>query len=163
MMTNEVKNLNNLIIFLDFDGVLHPFFPRAELSDDENKYFSYVKNFEEAITHIQNHFNVRIVISSSWRLNKTIEELKTNFSKNISALIIDITPEINDEVLYHGLREMEAKQWLLENETYNIWIALDDHEFLWSTKDNLVICNDGFKKEETSDLFKKVYNLKALM
>ena len=161
-MTNEVKKKNSLIIFLDFDGVLHPFFPRGDLSDEENKYFSYVKNFEDAIVSILDYFDVKIVISSTWRINKPIDELKTNFSEKISNLIIDITPEINDEVLYDGLREMEAKQWLRQNNTYKNWIALDDHPFLWTTKDNLVICNDGFRKDEAIDLLKKVYNLKAL-
>ena len=32
-----------MILFLDFDGVLHPFFPRNDRSDAENQFFSYLR------------------------------------------------------------------------------------------------------------------------
>jgi len=38
----ELKKKNSLIIFLDFDGVLHPFFPRG----------SYFEEFEENAVRI---------------------------------------------------------------------------------------------------------------
>lgn len=38
-----------MILFLDIDGVLHPFFPRADLPDEENQHFSYLPRLESVI------------------------------------------------------------------------------------------------------------------
>lgn len=49
---------------LDFDGVLHPFFPRPDRSDEENQLFSYLPRLEAVL---QEFGDWQIVIASSWR------------------------------------------------------------------------------------------------
>lgn len=53
-----------MILFLDFDGVLHPFFPRADRSDEENQLFAYLPRLEGVLRDFPEW---QIVISSSWR------------------------------------------------------------------------------------------------
>jgi hypothetical protein len=52
-----------MILFLDFDGVLHPFFPKRELLDEENQLFSYLPRLERVLRDrdVDRHPN-----TSSW-------------------------------------------------------------------------------------------------
>lgn len=51
-----------MILFLDFDGVLHPFFPRSDRTDEENQLFEYLSRLEKVL---RDYPICRIVISRS--------------------------------------------------------------------------------------------------
>lgn len=51
-----------MILFLDFDGVLHPLFTLPELSPEESRPFCYLPRFA-AVLHDYPH--VEVVISST--------------------------------------------------------------------------------------------------
>lgn len=114
------------IIFLDIDGVL-----RTHKSDLEwskqlnapilkgiNRLFSKtaVDNLNEVIILTK----AKIVITSTWRLNLSIDELNKIFrDRGFIGEIIDKT-----EINFKG-RGFEIKQWL-DNNKYKNYVVLDD-------------------------------------
>lgn len=113
-----------MILFLDFDGVLHPM-------NRSNGVLSQLKVFEE---FIRNHPNIDIVISSSWRTDHSLEKLKSFFSEDVSKRIIGITPNRYDG--FHTeryQREKEIEDWLREEgREYESRIILDDCDWMFS-------------------------------
>ena len=65
-------------LFLDFDGVLHPISAQGRYFRPEN-----IKPFEHAIDGL----NPRIVISSTWRLDKSLKEIK----KLLGLLLVNLS------------------------------------------------------------------------
>ena len=57
----------NKLLFLDFDGVLHPNFSR------EKEYFNRIDLLLEAL--VGNTSGLEIIVSSSWRLHFTFAEI----------------------------------------------------------------------------------------
>lgn len=136
-----------LVIFLDFDGVLHFFFPKAGYSDDANQFFALVPNFQKVIRQFRDCLDFKIVISSSWRESKTFDELYSVFDSDIRSLIVGINPILSDGD-YSGSRERESVAWMKEHHYEGNWIAIDDNTDIWSSHDRLVFCEDGlFEKE----------------
>lgn len=72
------------IIFLDFDGVLHPdgvgLFSRLPLLE------SFLSRMPEA----------EIVVSSTWREDHTLDELRQFFSPELRQRISGVTPSLDD-------------------------------------------------------------------
>lgn len=66
-----------MILFLDFDGVLHPWDPKTQLS--EQQMFSLKPLLENTLRTFP---NVEIVITSSWRQKYSLEKLRHLFSPN---------------------------------------------------------------------------------
>jgi hypothetical protein len=125
------------IVFLDFDGVLHPG------SSSRDEHFMCLPRFEGVIRKFT---NVRIVISSSWRYYYSLEQLKANFSNDIRPRIAGFTPllegdmpRIRHDEIQHYLARLAAPP--------GSWIAVDDAilEFPKGFR-NLILCdpNVGF-------------------
>jgi len=135
-----------LLIFLDFDGVLHYFFPKAGIPDEDNKFFALIPNFETVINRYKNQVDFKIVISSSWREIKTIAELKSPFSMEIQKLIVGITPIHFGSGT--GSRLKECEMWMQQNEYTGNWIGIDDNLDIWNYHQNVVFCEDGLFSNE---------------
>lgn len=98
------------IIFTDIDGVLNPHW--------KNK---WSKIAIDQYNKICRDFDLTIVVTSTWRINHTIEELQEIFTnQGIERPIYDYTPLI-DQVD----RGLEIKEWLSKNECEN-WVVIDD-------------------------------------
>ena len=116
----------NCILFLDFDGVTHPD-PCREV-----EYFRQLPLIEDVL---RDQMRVYIVISSSWRYDHTIDELRERFSSDIRSRVIDVTPSVtrtDDEgwiprhLLQHH-REWECRKWLRHHRAADVpWLAIDD-------------------------------------
>jgi hypothetical protein len=145
----------SFIVFLDFDGVLHRFYPLSHLSDEENQHFAYKTIFENCIRDMLKDYDIQIVISSNWRKNRTIQELRAFFSKDIASLIIGKTPILGD-------REDECRYYLNFHKIYLPWIALDDYDPNFRTKERLVLCPDYFKEEQVKLFKQKVMDMFAV-
>jgi hypothetical protein len=128
------------VLFLDFDGVLHPTTHGSNL-------LSQLPLLESAI---ESH-DCALVISSSWRFHLEIEDLKKHFSSSVRNKIVGVTGEayigayarfheINAYVLHHGVKD---------------WRALDDSywEFPQGCS-QLIRCNPntGLSKLEVNQL-----------
>lgn len=76
-----------MLIFLDFDGVLHSAHAfRAE------QMFSQLSVFEPFFRQPE-FANIQFVVSSTWRHNRSLEELRAPFSADFRARIVGKTPE----------------------------------------------------------------------
>lgn len=104
------------LLFLDFDGVLHP---------DGIGLFSNLGLFEQ---HLLAMPGIEIVISSSWRETQGLDELREYFPLALRDRIIGVTPTLEDGY-DRGGRQREIQAFLdaagldYRNAT---WMALDD-------------------------------------
>ena len=104
------------IVFLDFDGVLHP---------DGVATFSNLSLLEEYLHKIP---SAEIVITSTWRENHSLNELRGFFSESLRGRIIGVTPSLEDGYDSGG-RQLEIESFLesagltIDNSS---WVAIDD-------------------------------------
>ncbi|BEU98660.1 hypothetical protein ACDW_43660 (plasmid) [Acidovorax sp. DW039] len=116
------------ILFLDFDGVLHPEHCHG------SRHFCCLPVLEDTLRQVPQW---QVVISSTWRLQKPFDQLRDRFSKDIAPRVIANTPRFNtlDDVpstLVSYEREAECHAWLKANElSYLPWLALDDRSWLF--------------------------------
>jgi len=101
------------VIFTDIDGVL-------------NLNLSHTTNWNPTSIEIYNRickeFDLKPVISSTWRVKNSIKDLQRIFDYwGIEAEIYDVTP-----VLYCEPRGIEIETWLREN-WCDKWIVIDDN------------------------------------
>ncbi|MBC3871856.1 HAD domain-containing protein [Undibacterium oligocarboniphilum] len=73
-----------MILFLDFDGFLHP-----EPCYDDKQLFCCLPRLENVLRDFQ---IVQTVISSTWREKRSLDELKVFFAADIAPRIIGATP-----------------------------------------------------------------------
>ncbi len=104
-----------MIIFLDFDGVLHP------SPSGERGIFFHLDRFEAVLREFP---FVKVVISSSWREGYPEDVVTGIFSEDIQRRILGITPLGDGEPPFH--RHAEIQAWLSETAYRGPWIALDD-------------------------------------
>lgn len=129
-----------MIIFLDFDGVLHPEHD-GEPTPAERE-FCHLPRFEAIM---RDYPEVEIVISSTWREYLSLGELRARFSPNIAARIIGVTPltpRIDGKYL-PARREGEILDWLTAaGRGQEPWLALDDAAWQFPQyRNNLVVCS----------------------
>lgn len=105
------------ILFLDFDGVLHPEGVGSELE------FFHLNDFEQVMREFP---QVQIVVSSSWRLGESIEDLRSHFSIDIQDRIVGITPRLLEFDSMRGQRQRECEAWVSEHRPQARWLAVDD-------------------------------------
>lgn len=120
---------NRRILFLDFDGVLHP--QLTSISE----LFGRLPLFEEWLV---SRPLVDVVISSSWRLAYDLEELRSFFSEGLRARVVDVTPPGSDT---SGSREHQIRSWLRAKAPEATWVAFDDSEWLFAGTERLVLCS----------------------
>lgn len=104
------------IVFLDFDGVLH---------GERDQEFARRALFERYVRKMP---EVEIIISSSWREQYALDELKGFFHASIRERITGMTPVIENGYDPGG-RQQEIETFLQDaglNEQNACWIALDD-------------------------------------
>lgn len=117
-----------MILFLDFDGVLHP-----EPCFDRTKLFSCLPRLESILHEF---LNVNIVVSSTWRDSRSLDDLRGFFSKTIRHRVIGTTPNWRDctdlfEIIGFQ-RQAEIEAWLRSSpEPWESWIAIDDKPYLF--------------------------------
>jgi len=144
--------MKKFIIFLDFDGVLHPVLCNPE------KFFCRKNEFENTIRKLQ---SVEIVISSSWRHQYEFEELVNFFSLDIQKLISGCTRSVLESKVTN--RYDEIMDYLIHHDREDEdWIAIDDSKDEFPENcPNLVLCNKhkGFTEEITKELLIKLGSL----
>ena len=131
----------NKLLFLDFDGVLHP----THFAGEDP--FNRADLLEEVLANLQ----VEIVISSSWRFTHSVSKLQKMLPSSISKLIIGTTgapvigkhPRFNEIQVYLNYRE-DAD-----------WRALDDSYWEFpSPCPQLIRCNPntGMSQKQALEL-----------
>jgi hypothetical protein len=128
-----------MILFLDFDGVLHP----AVCASDADL-LCHRLMLESVLRECA---HVDIVISSTWRESRPLDRFQAMFSDDIGTRIIGVTPQwqnIQDETsMGTYVRQGEIEAWLRQaGRTWEAWVALDDQPWLFKPfLPNLVRCD----------------------
>lgn len=123
-----------MILFLDFDGVLHP-----ENFTNRQPALCRLPMLEEVLREFP---AVEVVISSPWRLKWPDQrvatlELRKHFSPDIALRVAGVTPhrrsldgKFAPEGLYLYHRHLEIEAWLRKYRPPGTpWVALDDRAY----------------------------------
>ena len=133
-----------IVIFTDIDGVLNPHWRKMW---DKKAISSYNKLCKE--------FDLKPVITSTWRLNHTKEELQDVFTnQGIDIEIFDYTNNLDQQD-----RGLEIKEWLLNNKVNN-YVVIDDRVFdIEPHVSNVVKCRSWIGlTEEECDIIRNILN-----
>jgi len=108
-----------MILFVDFDGVLHP--------QNKGAVFSCTSVLWALL---RQHPKLIVVISSSWRWDRSIEDMirlmTANGGEDLAGRIVGATPKLR-HTIYAGCRQIECEAWLKSNGLSEMaWLALDD-------------------------------------
>lgn len=130
-----------MLLFLDFDGVLHP---ENLCEEDRGRLFCGLPQLHEILRAVP---GVQVVFSTSWRLlypRQMLIQMVTKEAPELAPRFIGHTPvlDANDRPQGSiGLREDEIQHWLTLNEQENRpWLALDDcQDFYWPGCSNLYL------------------------
>lgn len=129
------------ILFLDLDGVLHPDPPhsaaplmcRAPLLQD----------------WLALNSQVSVVISSTWRLKRTLPQLQLLFPE-WGDRIVGVTPEIPQE---NYQRQHECESWMRDHaQPWTPWLALDDRAWNFRPFEKRLVLVDRKTGLTTADL-----------
>jgi hypothetical protein len=124
----QARSQNSCGLFLDIDGVMHPYGAFGAESFCHMPFLS----------RIIDETSCDVVLSSSWRLDtEGIQEVNNHLRKsrreaNGDAELLDITPNTLERGVINGLhnRDIEVKAWVkahaIEAGWDNRWIAVDD-------------------------------------
>lgn len=147
------------ILFLDFDGVLHP------EHCHESKHFCHLPILEAGLRQVPESI---VVITSTWRLEQSLEDLRQRFSPDIANMIQGVTPRYCElENVPHTLvtyqREAECHAWLRANNSHHCnWLAVDDRSWLYRPFcKSLLLVNgrDGLTEANACQLVKRLQGL----
>lgn len=113
-----------MILFLDFDGVLHP------IPCKDKDLLCFIPRLEGVL---RDYPEVQIVISSLWRASHDLDGLRAYFSKDIQPRIIGMTPFTetpayapDSEFILGVVRHTEILMWIEQNQYGGSWLAIDD-------------------------------------
>lgn len=121
--------MSDSILFLDIDGVLHPW------RCDSGLFYRAVPVFENAL---RANPDIDVVISSDRRIHESLDDLRKHFSPDIKARIIDVNPFFSEltelesvlipEILLPHERHVECLTWLDKNRSGGraSWVAIED-------------------------------------
>lgn len=134
-----------MLLFLDFDGVLHPRAPAG-------RYFSNIPRLEAVLRDYQ---FLQVVVSSSWREVRDFEELQQYFSEDLQGRIVGVTPihDFDPFTEFLGSRQREVEEYLEQaGGQAPLWLALDDEEGLYDPDcPNLIKCHSLIGLDEQVD------------
>lgn len=121
------------VIFTDIDGVLNPNYKRQ-----------WSRKSIAIFNRICADFNLRPVVSSTWRTNHTREKLQEIFDlQGVKAEILDFTPWLKNED-----RGLEIRKWLDENPRARYVVVDDSVRQIEPYVDNVVACRGWIGLEE---------------
>lgn len=114
MMVNQALRHNvSPILFLDFDGVLHPG------NGSDGRLLCRAKDLDIAISA----FEIRIVVSSSWRFHMDMDEILSLLPTDIARRVVGAT---GDPHIGKWPRFNEIRTWMDRHAEFADWRALDD-------------------------------------
>jgi len=133
-----------MILFLDFDGVLH-----TDPCFDEARLFACAPDLAQALEPFP---EVRIVLSTSWRSQRTLAEMVQPLPDGLRRRVVDATPLVTSADTPAALRpyrrHAECTTWLrCQGHELTPWVALDDRPSLFAPHcEHLILCdsNVGF-------------------
>ena len=133
------------IIFLDFDGVVETIYwgkdKDGSWSYNIHKYGRDELNNKQAIGCLNELYSkvpYDIVVSSTWRIGMTLQQLQTLITKsgfNPKIKVIGMTP------ILHQQRGLEIQQWIDDNNFKDKFVIIDDDSDMCHLLPVLVRCD----------------------
>ncbi|WP_336784067.1 HAD domain-containing protein [Paenibacillus illinoisensis] len=147
------------VIFLDIDGVMNhkDFYVKSS----RHMLQEFCPIAVECLKELIAATDAYIVVSSSWRLAKRLDDMKGLFSHyGLSDRVIGITPDFMGEEDEARCTEIQA---YIDRNSIEKFIVIDDDDFdMGHLKSRLVHCKDysGFNNERLNEaiLLTKEYN-----
>lgn len=135
------------VVFLDFDGVLNHGYDKVRGAPSGFDYS--VPSCVLALNALTRAMDAKIVVSSSWRLQHTLDELRTTLRLwGVEAPVLDVTPDLEDASGFPAARIAEIRAFLdLCPEPVEAFAVLDDQDI------RLDINNEVVKDEEIEKRF----------
>jgi hypothetical protein len=138
-----------LILFLDYDGVLHP-----DPCLDGSRLFENAPRLAETLAPYP---EVGVVLSTSWRNVKKGRELLEPLPQALRLRILGRTPNFSEfnppAALIPYRRQAECVQWLVQHNMADCtWWALDDRaDWFRPYSENLLQCDPriGFDEQDS--------------
>jgi hypothetical protein len=130
------------ILFLDFDGVLHPG------SGVDSGFLCRAPDLEEALSG----HDLRIVVSSSWRFHMEMDEILGMLPPGLAQRVVGATCDAH---IGRWPRFHEIRAWVQVNEPLANWRALDDARLEFPDPcPELIACDPrtGFGSEQAGSL-----------
>ncbi|MBM5575322.1 HAD domain-containing protein [Deefgea sp. CFH1-16] len=125
-----------MLIFLDIDGVLHPYSER----NNSARQFEQLPRLESVLHDFP---EIQVVITSTWRLN-SMARILSIFTDDVRPRVLGATPDLSNAVGEgnpRGRRQREAMKFLADRGLLHLsWLAIDDAEN-WSDEDRLILCD----------------------
>jgi HAD domain in Swiss Army Knife RNA repair proteins len=138
------------ILFLDFDGVLHPYAPWPHDDAARRQYFIHLPRLEGVLRDFS---EVSVVIASDWRLHHPLEKLRGFFSEDIRSRVSGTTALERPTGETVGQRQIQAEQYLREHNLVDVhWLAVDDTPTNYLPSARVVLCEDRFGTREEAEL-----------
>lgn len=110
------------ILFLDFDGVLHP-----DPCRDRSRLFERAPALAAALGPFA---GVAVVLSTSWRTDLTLEQMADHLPPALRARVAGATQHFNaiaaPPALMPYRRQAECQDWIDRHAPQRHWLALDD-------------------------------------
>ncbi len=128
-----------MIVFLDFDGVLHP-----DPCLDATRLFESAPRLVDALSDFP---QVVMVLSTAWRQTGTYEQLLVLLPEPLRERVIGVTPNFSDfpatAALVPYRRQAECMHWMRLNRVQDAaWLALDDRPSEFTPYcENLIACD----------------------
>ena len=148
------------ILFLDFDGVLHP------EHCHESRHFCCLPILEDALRRVP---ECQVVITSTWRLEQPLEALRNRFARDIAVRIAGVTPTFSDlkqvpDTLVSYPREAECHAWLWSNYLPHCnWLAVDDRSWHYRPFCKSLLLVDGRDGLTEATAYQLVTRLHSLL
>lgn len=116
-----------MVLFLDFDGVLHPepCHQPGQLLCELPRIEGVLRDFPES----------QVVVSSTWRDTRSLGELQGIFSPDVAGRVVGVTPHWRqlEHTVYSHHRQAEVEAWLKVNRApWDRFVVLDDRAWLFS-------------------------------
>ena len=128
-----------VILFLDFDGVLHP-----DPCRDGARLFENAPRLAEALSEFP---HVVLVLSTAWRQGASYQQLVEQLPEPLRERVIGVTPNFSDfapaAALVPYRRQAECMYWMRQNRVQDhSWLALDDRPSEFTAYcENLIGCD----------------------
>lgn len=128
------------IVFLDFDGVLHP----------EGCAERFHAMHAPLLAQVIERCNAKVVVSSTWRRTRNVSALRKSVGDRLGNLIVGSTGDFFrmnvselPEKLHAFHRHTECVAWMRKyHASPETWVAMDDRPFLfYPFTPNIVACN----------------------
>ena len=153
-------------IFTDIDGVLNTrnHLVRQKKKSGECSRFNWCPIACNNLLRLCKKYNYKIVISSSWRHEFTIEKLKEYFKSNgiSEEYIIGTTPSVAEQGdSQNYCRGHEVKNWIEQNAQNAPYLIIDDDATMLESQDKHLIRvspEDGFASPSAYTLAIQITN-----